>query len=364
MRLAILGTRGIPNLYGGFEQFAQYLSDGLTQKGHEVYVYNSHTHPFQKKKWRGVNIVHCFDPENQIGTVGQFIYDLNCILDCRKKNVDVVLQLGYTSSSIWSCFFPKNAVIITNMDGLEWKRSKYSNSVKAFLKFAEKLAVNNSDELIADSKAIQSYIKEKYHKDSVYIPYGANVFDKTNEKVLNSFSVQPFQYDLLIARLVPENNIEQILDGFSMTKVKRSFLVIGNENTTLAKKIKKKYKHDTRIKFLGYVKDIEVLNSLRYFSNLYFHGHSVGGTNPSLLEAMSSNALICAHNNVFNRAILGQDAIYFKTKFEVSKIVASTVKDEDDRRLFLNTQKITQQYTWDQIISDYEDFLLKSLKKT
>ena len=125
------------------------------------------------------------------------------------------------------------------MDGLEWKRSKYSNSVKAFLKFAEKLAVNNSDELIADSKAIQSYIKEKYHKDSVYIPYGANVFDKTNEKVLNSFSVQPFQYDSLIARLVPENNIEQILDGFSMTKVKRSFLVIGNENTTLAKKIKK-----------------------------------------------------------------------------------------------------------------------------
>jgi glycosyltransferase involved in cell wall biosynthesis len=249
------------------------------------------------------------------------------------------------------------------MDGLEWKRSKYSNSVKAFLKFAEKLAVNNSDELIADSKAIQSYIKEKHHKDSVYIPYGANVFDKANEKVLKNFSVQPFQYDLLIARLEPENNIEQILDGFSMTKVKRSFLVIGNKNTTLAKKIKKKHKHDARIKFLGYVKDIEVLNSLRYFSNLYFHGHSVGGTNPSLLEAMSSNALICAHNNVFNRAILGQDAIYFKTKFEVSKIVASSVKDVDDRRLFLNTQKITQQYSWDQIISDYEDFLLKSLKK-
>ena len=242
MRLAILGTRGIPNLYGGFEQFAQYLSDGLTQKGHEVYVYNSHTHPYQKKNWRGVNIVHCFDPENQIGTVGQFIYDLNCILDCRKKNVDVVLQLGYTSSSIWSFFFPKNAVVITNMDGLEWKRSKYSNSVKAFLKFAEKLAVNNSDELIADSKAIQSYIKEKHHKDSVYIPYGANVFDKANEKVLKNFSVQPFQYDLLIARLEPENNIEQILDGFSMTKVKRSFLVIGNKNTTLAKKIKKKHK--------------------------------------------------------------------------------------------------------------------------
>src|SRR5690554_5028213 len=102
MKIAILGTRGIPNQYGGFEQCAQYLSEGLKKRGHSIYVYNSHEHPFKKDNWNGVNIIHKFDPEKNIGTAGQFIYDLNCILDCRQRNFDVILQLGYTSSSIWS----------------------------------------------------------------------------------------------------------------------------------------------------------------------------------------------------------------------------------------------------------------------
>jgi superfamily II DNA/RNA helicase len=124
MRIAILGTRGIPNFYGGFEQFAQYLSEDLVKKDHEVYVYNSHTHPYQKSEWNGVNIIHCKDPENIIGTAGQFIYDLNCILDSRKRNFDVILQLGYATTSIWFWLLPKKAVVITNMDGLEWRRSR------------------------------------------------------------------------------------------------------------------------------------------------------------------------------------------------------------------------------------------------
>src|SRR5678815_4853342 len=101
MKIAILGTRGIPNSYGGFEQFAEYLSLGLTNKGHHVTVYNSHNHTYQENSWNGVNIVHCYDPEYLIGTAGQFVYDLNCILDCRKKDFDIILQLGYTSSSVW-----------------------------------------------------------------------------------------------------------------------------------------------------------------------------------------------------------------------------------------------------------------------
>ena len=102
MKIAIFGTRGIPNHYGGFEQFAQYLSEGLCQMGHEVFVYNSHNHPYQKNEWNEVNIIHCYDPEFKLGTIGQFIYDLNCTLDSRKRNFDVILQLGYTSSSVWN----------------------------------------------------------------------------------------------------------------------------------------------------------------------------------------------------------------------------------------------------------------------
>ena len=133
MKLGVLGTRGIPNYYGGFEHSLQYLSEEFVKKGHEVYVYNSHNHPYQDSEWNGVKIIHCKDPEYIIGTVGQFIYDLNCILDSRKRDFDVILQLGYTSSSIWSWLLPKKPKIVTNMDGLEWRRSKYSASSEVFI---------------------------------------------------------------------------------------------------------------------------------------------------------------------------------------------------------------------------------------
>ena len=110
MRIAIIGTRGIPNNYGGFEQFAEYLSVGLVNQGHEVFVYNSHNHSYKEDNWKGVNIVHCFDPEYLIGSAGQFIYDLNCIINSRKQDFDIILQLGYTSSSIWNRIMPKKSI--------------------------------------------------------------------------------------------------------------------------------------------------------------------------------------------------------------------------------------------------------------
>ena len=160
MNIAIIGTRGIPNYYGGFEQCAEYLSVGLVRKGHKVTVYNSHAHPYKKSKWRGVHIIHCRDPENKIGTIGQFIYDFNCIRDLGKRKYDIVLQLGYTSSSVWGRLMPKKTIVTTNMDGLEWKRSKYSKEVKKFLLYAEKLAVKFSDYLISDSIGIQTYLND------------------------------------------------------------------------------------------------------------------------------------------------------------------------------------------------------------
>src|ERR1700676_3265684 len=158
LKIAILGTRGVPNNYGGFEHIAGHLSRGLVQKGHEVTVYNSGTHPYRENRWYGVHIIHCFDPEYLIGTPGQFVYDMNCILDARKRNYDIILMLGYTSSSIWGFLYPKNAIIITNMDGLEWQRTKYSNPVKMVLKYAEKMAVQSSRFHIADSPVIKNYL--------------------------------------------------------------------------------------------------------------------------------------------------------------------------------------------------------------
>ena len=161
MKIAILGTRGVPNYYGGFEQFAEFFSVYLAQKGHEVYCYNSHDHPFKENFFHGVNIIHQYDPEYKLGTFGQFIYDFNCIMDSRKRDFDIILQLGYTSNSVWHFLLPKKSIIITNMDGLEWKRTKYSKPVQQFLKFAERLAANNSDFLVSDSLGIQKFLLEK-----------------------------------------------------------------------------------------------------------------------------------------------------------------------------------------------------------
>ena len=190
MKAAILGTRGIPNNYGGFEQLAEYLSLSLSKKGHEVWVYNSSSHPYKEKQWKGVNLYHAQDPEKHIGTVGQFIYDLNCILHLRSLKPDVILQLGYTSSSVWHRFLPKKSKIVTNMDGLEWNRSKYSPAVQRFLQYAEALAVKSSDVLVADSVGIEAYLRQKYGVEPELIAFGATPFLTPDFKTL-SFSLCP-----------------------------------------------------------------------------------------------------------------------------------------------------------------------------
>ena len=357
MKLAIIGTRGIPNNYGGFEQFAEYLSDGLSNQGHDVFVYNSHNHPFQNKKWKKVNIIHCFDPEYKIGTVGQFIYDLNCILDSRKRDFDVVLQLCYTSSSIWNFLFKKNIKIVTNMDGLEWKRTKYSSVTKLFLKYAEKLAVKYSDILVADSIGIKNYLNEKYCVNSTFIPYGATVFKAPSIESLKQFNLEPYTYDMIIARVEPENNVKTIIDGFVDSNVTRKLVVVGNMNTRLGMEIKS-YLKDDRVIFLGFVSSIDVLNNLRYYSNLYFHGHTVGGTNPSLLEAMASNSLICANDNSFNKLILEKHAFYFNSSSDITKIVNLTNKTEHVDWCKINTNKINDNYKHSSIVSQYEQILI------
>lgn len=364
LKIGIIGTRGIPNHYGGFEQFAEYLSVGLVSLGHSVCVYNSSSHPYQADMWNGVNIIHCSDPEDKWGTVGQFIYDLNCIVDSRKRNFDVILQLGYTSSSVWGWLLPRqNTVITTNMDGLEWKRSKFSKPVQLFLKFAEYLGTVFSDHLIADSIGIQNYLLKKYKKSSIYIPYGANIFEDSNSNCLSKYNVEVENYNMLIARLEPENNIEVILDGAAMAKKSDPFLVIGKNHTQYGEFLKSKYLKYPFIRFIGGIYDIDELNNLRYYSKLYFHGHSVGGTNPSLLEAMSSNALICANDNEFNSAILGADAMYFRSAYEVSGFIDTVEKISFKDFLENNRNKIQHIYSWDKIINQYVEHFIHVGKK-
>lgn len=364
MKIGILGTRGIPNFHGGFEQFAEFFSVFLHDNGHEVYVYNSSIHPYQNKQFNGVNIIHCYGPENKIGTAGQFIYDFNCIIDSRKRNFDIILQLGYTSSSIWRRFLPKNSVIVTNMDGLEWKRSKYSKKVQKFLKYSEKLAIRSSDFLVSDSVGIQNYLLSAYNKNSKFIAYGAEVITNYNQEILELYKLVPYTYNMLIARLEPENNIETILDGVVLSKTNLDFLVIGKYDTlSFGQYIYKKFNSHKHIRFLGGIYNQEHLNNLRYYSNLYFHGHSVGGTNPSLLEAMATHSLIIANSNVFNKSILMENAFYFEDKNDIAKFCNALRKSEHGDIILNNINSIQSNYNWEKINNEYLNFFYECLNE-
>ncbi len=364
MKIAILGTRGIPNHYGGFEQFAEFFSVYLVEKGHQVYVYNSHNHPHQEPTFRGVNLIHKHDPEYKMGTFGQFIYDYNCIMDSRTRDFDIILQLGYTSNSVWFFLLPKKPVIVTNMDGLEWKRSKYNRPVRQFLKFAERLAAMSSDYLVADSLGIQKFLQKQYNKPSTYIAYGAYPFKTPDESVIASYGVDKGRYNMIMARFEPENNLDMVLEGVSMSEDATPILVIGNHNTKYGAYLKNKFGKVSNIRFMGGIYNIGHLDNLRYFSKLYFHGHSVGGTNPSLLEAMASRALIAAHNNDFNRGVLQDNAFYFSNASEVKNLLTSIEKNDNLHLVENNFRAIETDFNWDKINGAYLALLEECLAKS
>ncbi|MGF7081342.1 DUF1972 domain-containing protein [Mucilaginibacter sp. UYCu711] len=360
LKIAILGTRGIPNHYGGFEHISEYVSVGLAKRGHTVSVYNSHNHPYTHESWNGVNIIHCYDPEYLIGSAGQFVYDLNCIRDARKRNFDVIIIMGYTSSSVWGSLYPERSAIITNMDGLEWKRSKYSKPVQNFLKYAEKLAVKHSQYYVSDSMVIKQYLARKYDINSRYIPYGADMISAIEREQITSTEAAREDYFLLMARMEPENNIETILEGYNQSSSKKPFKVLGDTGNRFGKFITHKFQNDNRIEFKGSIFDTAKVRALQNNSYLYFHGHSVGGTNPSLLEAMASEALIAAHNNPFNQAVLSTDAFYFSNPNDVKQLVEKVQRHDTEKTMVKNNlQKIKHLFNWESVVDGYEQYAIE-----
>lgn len=367
MNIAILGTRGIPNNYGGFEQFAEMISVELAKRGHKVTVYNPHFHPYKEDNFHGVEIRRAYSPENLIGAAANFIYDFICFRDALKQDFDVILECGYHSNapSYYLKGKKSKAVLITNMDGIEWKRSKWGGFTRWLIRKLEKIAVRKSDYLVSDNIGIQDYYKKDFGKDSEFIAYGADPVNEYDSKALEKYSLKENEYFMLIARLEPENNIETILDGYAMAKTDYPFIVIGNHKTKYGKYLKEKYT-GKNIRFIGGVYDKSLLDNLRCFSRVYFHGHSVGGTNPSLLEAMASRAFIAAHSNPFNMSVLKDSAIYFRTPEGVKEIVERTSPEKDEEReLFKNEniKVIASEYSWKHITDLYEDMFKRTVEE-
>jgi glycosyltransferase involved in cell wall biosynthesis len=352
MKIAIIGSRGIPNRYGGFEELAEHLSVALVKNGHEVAVFHPHHHPVKDSHFKGVQRISAYDPE-WLKSAGQFVYDLISILKCWRLRPQVILQLGYTSSAIWFWLLPPKSKVITNMDGMEWQRSKYGWFTKKFLRLSEWLAVKSSHVLVADHAAILQYLNLHYLNQTVLIPYGATVPKNFDVALLQQYNLQPDGYFLVIARMEPENHIETIIEGYLLTNSPLPLVIIGNIANKHGKRWQNKYKH-TQIRFVAGVYQKKQLHALRHFARWYVHGHSVGGTNPSLLEAMGCSANILAHDNAFNRGVLEKNAAFFSNSSEVATAFKQEL-DADTKKKWHkgNLSKIRTSYNWQVVTAQY-----------
>ena len=374
MKIAFISTRGIPNHYGGFEQFAESVSVRLAQRGHDVTVYSPHYHPFQEKVYQGVKLKHVYSPEGWMGSsVGSFFYDYQCLKDALKReDFDIIYDAGYTSIVPAYMRFDvrkmTRPVIMTNMDGLEYKRAKYNWWVQRFLLWEERMAVKYSHYLIADNMGIRDYFLEKYGKESRYVAYGADIPESYHEDCLQEYGLTKDGYLLIIARMEPEYNIEMAIKGYRASEQygKRPLVIVGRLTTTFGKRLAARYGDDEHVRFVNGIYDTDKLNAIRHFAFAYFHGHSVGGTNPSLLEAMATECFILSHDNVFNRVILGNHAVYFQTEEEVKTILngldetVGLYKEDYTRE---NLEKVRKQYSWDKVVDDYEAFFAELMKR-
>ena len=377
MKIAFISTRGIPNNYGGFEQFAEYISVGLAKRGHEVVVYSPHFHPYKEDTYKGVRIKHIYSPEPWMGSsVGSFFYDFASLKDALKKEkFDIIYEAGYTSivpAYIWfNVRKIKYPIFTTNMDGLEYKRTKFNKWVQKFIFWEEKMTVKHSHYLIADNMGIHDYYKEKYGKESKFLAYGADIHDNYNEEFLKEFELEIDNYYLLVARLEPENNIIMAIEGYlaSKEKGKRPLVIVGKTNTPHGKELIAKYGNEKSIRFVGGIYDFDKLNSIRHFSYAYFHGHSVGGTNPSLLEAMASDCFILANDNIFNKAVLGENALYYLDHNAVTELLNNIESLALRHKKFFieeNLEIIRKEYSWDKLVDEHEKYffhLLEEYKK-
>ena len=232
--------------------------------------------------------------------------------------------------------------------------------VRAFLAWEERVTVKHSRYLIADNVGIQDYYKYEYGKESTLLAYGADIPHGFEEWHISELGLVPDGYFLLVARMEPENNIEMAIEGYLASKWFgwKPLVIVGKPNTPYGKKLVAKYGKEKAVRFIGGIYDMGKLNSLRHFSFAYFHGHSVGGTNPSLLEAMACGCFILSHDNVFNKSVLGANALYYTDEYGITSILDNMDETIVKKEKFAvgNMQIIRDKYSWEELTNAYESF--------
>jgi rhamnosyltransferase len=363
-RIAIVGARGIAN-YGGFETFVSELAPRLVEKGFEVFCTceKDDKMPSEYKDAKLIYFPLKMPSNYKLRMIFEFFYDIYFGFICSFR-CDVIYFLGF-SANIFT-FFPRilGKKSFVNMAGVEWERSKFDKFEQRLLKFFFKLAVIGSNKIVIDNKKLISCIDKKYQHKTVYITYGTDEIPKIewNQKIADFYTkskVLPNDYWLVVVRLQPDNNIETVLKGFIESESKKAIVVIGTFScdNSYEKVIKNILKDnvDKRIIFTKGIYDQGHLNMFRQNCFGYIHAHSVGGTNPSLLEAMIMKNIIIAHDNQFNREVAKDTVMYFANDTDLKHKIEKIENDpETYPKLKENAyNRAKTNYSWDKIVSEY-----------
>ena len=380
----IVGSKGIPAQYGGYETFVDNLVSRQVNPSVKYHVacmtFNKKT---RKYDYHGAECQEITVPN--IGGAKAIIYDLkalNWALESIKENNlrnGIIYILAARIGPFLHTYVPKfhqyGFKVWVNPDGHEWLRAKWSKPVRRYWKISESKMVKNADLLICDSKNIEKYIQKEYTKYSpstTFIAYGADVKksklgleDKKATKWFNEKKVKPKEYFLIVGRFVPENNYETMIKEFMASTLKKDLVIITNvEKNSFYESLKEKthFDRDPRIKFVGTVYDPELLKLIRENAYGYLHGHSVGGTNPSLLEALGSTRLNLLYDIGFNREVGEDGTLYWsKEKDNLKNLLEESVKyDEDTLDAFdrKSNQRVIDNYSWKKIVNEYENLFL------
>lgn len=358
----ILGTHGVPAAYGGFETAAENVGLHLLRSGWRVIIYcqvDGHG-PITRNNWQGIERVNI--PVALPGWRGTSLFDLRASLHAAQHR-DPCLLFGYNTAIFNVIQRFRRTPLVINMDGMEWTRKRWGPARQAILYTNERIASKIGHEIIADHPRIEDYLKSHANPCKVtMIPYGADAVVSAPTAPVHALNLEPSNYFTLICRPIPENSILEIVQGFSACPRGAKLVILGNYEPDLDPYHRAVVDAASpEVVFPGAIYDPEVTRALRFHSLGYLHGHTVGGTNPSLVEAMAAGNPVIAHDNAYNRWVAGDGALYFKTDEDVHRLVDQLLGSTRlQRELGRNSRnRHAAHFTWELIARDYERLLEK-----
>lgn len=362
----ILGTHGVPANYGGFETAAEKVGLHLAAAGWRVVVYCQRTGDgkITHDQWRGLERVHV--PVDLPGWRGTSLFDLKCVKHASAFS-DLCLVFGYNTGIFNTWQRLKRIPMVINMDGIEWSRSRWGLTRQAILYINERFSAAVGNHLIADHPEIEKYLWSRAPKRKItMIAYGADEVLEAAEGPVLSFGLEPGKYLSLICRPIPENSILELVKGFSARRRGVKLAILGEyrpDEDAYHRQVVEAASEE--VVFLGAVFDPDVVQPLRFHSAMYLHGHTVGGTNPSLVEALGAGNPVLAHDNAYNRWTAGADQAYFRTAEEVAAHL-DAILDSPARLATMSAaarDRHRSGLTWQQVGDEYQTLLERYLPK-